>query len=135
MNKAVFCGLYSDHSPSFYRENVKRIALGAPWHLCNEGHSPHMCLVAKDGRRNRERSEIVYSLPECKEFPTQCSLDTLEVVYPALPAHSHRFLSKGHDQFLVVIDSHFKWLEVRHMCSTTTKRTVGQLRLIFAQHG
>ena len=45
------------------------------------------------------------------------------------------FCQKGPHQFLVVIDSHSKWLEVRHMSSTTTERTVGELRLIFAQHG
>ena len=39
---------------------------------------------------------------------------------------------KGPDQFLVVIDSHSKWLAVRHMSSTNTERTVGELRLIFA---
>ena len=44
------------------------------------------------------------------------------------------FCQKGPDQFLVVIDSHSKWLEVRHMSSTTTERTVGELRLIFVQH-
>ena len=36
------------------------------------------------------------------------------------------FCQKGHNQFLVVIDSHSKWLKVRHMSSTT--------QLIFAQH-
>ena len=45
------------------------------------------------------------------------------------------FCQKGHDQFLVVVDSHSKWLEVRHMSSTTTERTIGELHLIFAQHG
>ena len=45
------------------------------------------------------------------------------------------FCQKGPDQFLVVIDSHSKWLELRHMSSTTTERTVGELRLIIAQHG
>ena len=34
--------------------------------------------------------------------------------------------------FLVAIDSHSKWLELRHMSSTNTERTVGELRLIFA---
>ena len=43
------------------------------------------------------------------------------------------FCQKGPHQFLVVIDSHSKWLEVRHMSSTTTERTVGEVRLIFAQ--
>ena len=45
------------------------------------------------------------------------------------------FCQKGSDHFLVVVDSHSKWLEVKHMSSTTTERTVDELRLIFAQHG
>ena len=44
------------------------------------------------------------------------------------------FCQKGPDQFLVVIDCRSKWLEVRHVSSTTTQRTVGELRLIFAKH-
>ena len=45
------------------------------------------------------------------------------------------FFQKGSDHFQAVIDSHSKWLEVKHMSSTTTERTVDELRLIFAQHG
>ena len=45
------------------------------------------------------------------------------------------FCQKGPDEFLVVVDSRSKWLEVRHISSTTTELTVGELRLIFAQHG
>ena len=45
------------------------------------------------------------------------------------------FSQKGPNEFLVVIDSRSKWLELRHMSSTTAERTVGELRLIFAQHG
>ena len=45
------------------------------------------------------------------------------------------FCQKGSDHFLVVVDSHSKWLEVKHMSSTATERTVDELRLIFAQHG
>ena len=44
------------------------------------------------------------------------------------------YCQKGHNQFLIVIDSHSKWLKVRHMSSTTTAHTVGERRLIFAQH-
>ena len=45
------------------------------------------------------------------------------------------FCQKGNDYFLVVIDSHLKWIEVKHMSSTTTERTIDELRLIFATHG
>ena len=45
------------------------------------------------------------------------------------------FCQKGNDFFLVVIDGHLKWIEVKHMSSTTTARTIDELRLIFATHG
>ena len=45
------------------------------------------------------------------------------------------FCQKGSDYFLVVIDSHSKWIEVQHMTSITTEKTINELRLIFAQHG
>ena len=44
-------------------------------------------------------------------------------------------VKKGNDYFLVVIDSHSKWIEVKHMSSITTERTIDELRLIFATHG
>ena len=37
--------------------------------------------------------------------------------------------------FLVLIDSHSKWVEVKPMNSTTAECTIDELRLIFAQHG
>jgi transposase InsO family protein len=45
------------------------------------------------------------------------------------------FCQKGKDYFLVVIDSQSKWIEVKHMTSTTTQRTLDELQLIFAVHG
>ena len=45
------------------------------------------------------------------------------------------FCQQGSDHFPVVVDSHSKWLEVKHMSSTNTERTVDELRLVFAQHG
>ena len=45
------------------------------------------------------------------------------------------FCQRTSDHFLQVVDRHSKWLEVKHMLSTTTDRTVEELRLIFAQHG
>lgn len=45
------------------------------------------------------------------------------------------FCQKDKDYFLVVVDSHSKWIEVQHMTSTTTERTINELRLIFATHG
>ena len=37
--------------------------------------------------------------------------------------------------FLIVIDTHSKWMEVINMSSTTTERTICALRNLFAQHG
>ena len=45
------------------------------------------------------------------------------------------FCQKGSDYFLVVVDSHSKWIEVQHMTSITAGHTINELRLIFAQHG
>ena len=45
------------------------------------------------------------------------------------------FCQKGSDYFLVVVDSRSKWIEVQHMTSITTEKTINELRLIFAQHG
>ena len=45
------------------------------------------------------------------------------------------FCQKGSDYFLVVVDSHSKWIEVQHMTSITTEKTINELGLIFAQHG
>ena len=45
------------------------------------------------------------------------------------------FCQKENDFFLVVIDSHSKWIEVQHMTSTTADKTIDELRLIFASHG
>ena len=45
------------------------------------------------------------------------------------------FCQKGTDFFLVLVDSHSKWIEVKLMKSTTSERTIDELRLIFADHG
>ena len=45
------------------------------------------------------------------------------------------FCQKGSHYFLVVVDSHSKWIEVQHMTSITAGHTINDLRLIFAQHG
>ncbi|XP_022795607.1 uncharacterized protein K02A2.6-like [Stylophora pistillata] len=45
------------------------------------------------------------------------------------------FCQKEADYFLVVVDSHSKWIEVKHMTSTTADKTIDELRLIFAEHG
>ena len=44
-------------------------------------------------------------------------------------------LGNSNDHFLVVIDSHSKWIEVQHMTSSNAERTIDELRLIFATHG
>lgn len=46
------------------------------------------------------------------------------------------FCEFGNDNFLVLIDSHSKWIEVVFMgTNTTTHRTIDELRAIFATHG
>ena len=64
------------------------------------------------------------------KLPTVCqNVRSSPLSAPSIPwkwatrpfQHIHiDFCQKGHDQFLVVIDnSHSRWLEVRHMSSTT----------------
>ena len=48
--------------------------------------------------------------------------------------HIH-FCQEGKDSFLVVFDSHSKWIDVKHMTSTTTQHTLNELRLMFALYG
>ena len=45
------------------------------------------------------------------------------------------FAEKDCNNFLVVIDSHSKWLEVKHMTSTTSQRTIAVLRDLFSSYG
>ena len=87
-------GLKGIHSICVQRENLKGIALGAPWYLCNESYCPHMCMVAQNGWRNWESSEIMRGLPERKKFSTNCSCNTVEVADTPFPTYSPRFLSE-----------------------------------------
>ena len=41
---------------------------------------------------------------------------------------------RGH-MFLILVDAHSKWLEVKQMGSTTTSKTISQLEEIFITHG
>ena len=66
-------GLKGIHYICVQRENLKRIALGASWYLCNESHCAQMCMVAQNGSRNLESSEIMRGLSERKKFSTNCS--------------------------------------------------------------
>ena len=45
------------------------------------------------------------------------------------------FAEKDRQHFLVLVDSHSKWLEVIPMSTTTSAKTIEVLRNIFAAHG
>ncbi|XP_030286082.1 uncharacterized protein K02A2.6-like [Sparus aurata] len=45
------------------------------------------------------------------------------------------FCEKDKQYFLVLVDSHSKWLEVVHMTTTTSAKTIEVLRSIFASYG
>lgn len=45
------------------------------------------------------------------------------------------FAEKDKQHFLVVVDSHSKWLEVVHMTVTTASKTIEVLRRLFAAYG
>ena len=55
---------------------------------------------------------------------------------PSWPVQSdYNFCQTGKDYFLVLIDSHSKWIDANLMTSITTDCTIAELRLIFAEHG
>ena len=56
----------------------------------------------------------------------------MEMVIETLSKGACGFLSEKKDYFLVLIDSHSKWIDVKPMASITTDRTIDELRLIFA---
>ena len=45
------------------------------------------------------------------------------------------FFEKDKLNFLIVIDTYYKWLEVIPMCSTTSLKTIEVLRSLFARYG
>ncbi|KAL5014615.1 hypothetical protein ScPMuIL_008885 [Solemya velum] len=45
------------------------------------------------------------------------------------------FCEKDKNYFLVLVDSHSKWIDVKHMHSIGAEQTIDELRLIFAEHG
>ena len=45
------------------------------------------------------------------------------------------FAEKDDNNFLIGIDSYSKWLEVKHMTSTTSQRTIAVLRDLFSSYG
>lgn len=44
-------------------------------------------------------------------------------------------MEEGKEFFRLLIDSHSKWVDVKHMESTTAERTIEEFRLIFVEHG
>ena len=55
----------------------------------------------------------------------------------AMAKDSHRFRRTvdGNCVFLIVVDSHSKWLEVESMHSITSEATIEKLREMFARYG
>src|SRR4029434_1039517 len=64
--------------------------------------------------------------------PCSASADPLGVADPRLKTSDLDLAEKDRQSFLVVVDSHSKWLEVFHMTSTTSSRTIEVLRNLFA---
>ena len=58
----------------------------------------------------------------------------LDMAYPDLAEDSHR-LCREKQYFLVVVDSHSKWLEVIFTTAMTAARTIEALRTLFARFG
>ena len=45
------------------------------------------------------------------------------------------FAEKGEHTYLIVVDSHIKWLEVIRMKTTTSEKTIDVLSKLFSSHG
>ena len=81
-----------------------------------------------------EIERVVKSCPVCqnvRSLPPKMPLHPWK--WPTRPFQRVHvdFCQKGKDYFLVVIDSHSKWIDVNHLTSTTTERTIDELRLKF----
>ncbi|PIK59837.1 hypothetical protein BSL78_03292 [Apostichopus japonicus] len=78
------------------------------------------------------------------EHPGICSMKALArsfVWWPKLDADIEQrrvhvdFCEDKKHYFLILIDAHSKWVEVKPMSKTTVNRTIDELRMIFARHG
>ena len=72
---------------------------------------------------------------DCRSSPPSAPLHTWS--WPTRPFQRIHidFFEKEKMPFLILVDSHSKWIEVKQMTSTTVDRTLDELHLIFANHG
>ena len=108
----------------------ERTASVTSWHLQNEEFVQRICLVA----RNVE--DQVRSCAACQQQTSGSPTAPLE--WPERPwvrLHiDYAGLCFG-KYFLVLIDSHSKWLEVHPVTTATSAVTIEKLKFIFSTHG
>ena len=82
--------------------------------------------------------DLVRKCPECSALrntpPTAPLIPWPWATHPWQRIHIDFAEKLGHN-FLIVSDSHSKWLEVIHMNSTTSSNTITELRKLFAAYG
>ena len=128
VNRALFCGSPVLLFPKYIERGCSRSCTGSILvYLCHESNSSNMHVVAKDGRGNWEGSKIVHSLSKCKEFPSSVPLIPWKWPPPPFQRIHIDFCQRGTVYFLVLIDSHSKWIEVQHMTSITVGHTICDL--------
>jgi hypothetical protein len=115
--------------------------------LLDELHSVHpgMCHMKAIARSyiwwpgiDSDIEEVVRSCEECIKVSNSPSLAPLIhwkwCTKPWERIHID-YAQKGGQDFLILVDSHSKWLEVEHMKSTTSQATIRILRKLFASYG
>ena len=115
--------------------------------LLRELHEEHQCIVAMKAiaRRYmwwpRRNDDIEAQAQSCQICQTVQTSPPVAPLYPwtwpkrVWQSLHINFAEKDGNNLLVVIDSHSKWLEVKHTTSTTSQRTTAVLRDLFSSYG
>ena len=98
----------------------------------------NVCVVAWDGSGNRKYCKKL--LENCqKNRPNQPVVPLIPWQWPTRPwSRVHVDFAgpvKNNNMYLVVIDSHSKWIDVQVMSSIAAPATIQRLRHIFSQFG
>ena len=72
------------------------------------------------------RSFVWCPWTDCQSFTTSCSFATLSL--------GCELMQTINEHFLITVDAHSKWIEVRPVNSTTSTVTIDHLHLIFATY-
>ena len=127
----------SGHStPSRERRGVEHIIRYSPGNSQNEEFNQVLCMVAKNGHEFRREEEKLCYLSESPKTPPCSPLHPWE--WPGRPwsrvhvDYAGPFMGK---MFLLIIDTHSKWMDIHRVNSATSTVTIDKMRSTFASHG